>query len=240
MSCREYEQVWQDWLDARRDGAPPLTEALEAHVSRCPSCVDRGRQFAILSQAIGALGPPASPSHDLADRILERRRHERESDVVAVRFAIPPMARWAVAAAVLVASLLGLRTTFRRNGVVEPPVLHTQREPIRPLTDSLAEATSETWNLALESSAPAARLGQSMLLSASSAEPSLSLPDESAAAGEVLQAVGGRVVTGVRPLSGTARRAFGFLLPSGQSMSPEPPQPPTRETGPDPSNRPER
>jgi hypothetical protein len=44
---------------------------------------------------------------------------------------------------------------------------------------------------------------------------------------DVLRSVGDRVGAGVRPLSGSALHAFGFLLPSGAADAPEaPPAPP--------------
>ncbi len=40
---------------------------------------------------------------------------------------------------------------------------------------------------------------------------------------EVLRSVGDRVGAGVRPLSGSAMRAFGFLLPSDGGEAPQAP-----------------
>ena len=109
------------------------------------------------------------------------------------------------------------------------------------LNRALAEATSATWDLARSTSEPAARIGRDVLDATSGSEPgviekasratsasprdssegmaSLSIavpsldplaPDTSA----VLQQVGGQLSAGVRPLSSTARHAFGFLLGS--------------------------
>jgi hypothetical protein len=86
--------------------------------------------------------------------------------------------------------------------------------PPRPLLESVADATSATLALARETSAPAARIGREVLSSAnlSSTDWTVSLPSNEA--GNVLQSVGSQVEAGVRPLSGTARSAFGFLLPA--------------------------
>lgn len=101
---------------------------------------------------------------------------------------------------------------------------------------ALADATSATWDLARSASEPAARLGREVLAdddderasrpgsaapmtSAHRAEglASLSVPVPSLEplapdAAAVLQQVGDRLSAGVRPLSSTARQAFGFLL----------------------------
>jgi hypothetical protein len=83
-----------------------------------------------------------------------------------------------------------------------------------PLTDALADATSATWDLAREASAPAARLGRDVLGAAAlpGSPTAPETPDPSASAAVVLRQVGDRVNEGVRPLSGSARHAFSFLL----------------------------
>jgi nitroreductase len=110
------------------------------------------------------------------------------------------------------------------------------------LNRALAEASSATWDLALSASEPAARISREVLdattqpdevLTDSRREgprtiadrsgmaavrltvpvPSLALlaPDPSAASA-AFQQVGDHVAAGVRPLSDTARHAFGFLI----------------------------
>ncbi len=107
------------------------------------------------------------------------------------------------------------------------------------LNRALADATSATWELARSASEPAARIGRDVLDATTRAEdvvsepepeaptsvadrlvtatgaltlpvPSLApfAPDPSAA----LQQVGDHLASGVRPLSDTARHAFGFLI----------------------------
>ena len=99
--------------------------------------------------------------------------------------------------------------TIAQAPTVEPP--RTER----PITESLAEATSATLSLARETSAPAARVGKQVLASATlpKADWPVEMPTRAEPA-EVLQSVGSRVEEGVRPLSGAARSAFSFLLPS--------------------------
>ncbi len=106
----------------------------------------------------------------------------------------------------------------------------------------LAEATSATWDLARSASEPAARISRDMLDATTRSEdaplepasdrpvavvdrsdlravgltvavPSLdNLAPDSSAASAVLQHVGDHFSAGVRPLSDTARHAFGFLI----------------------------
>src|SRR5262249_32515896 len=84
----------------------------------------------------------------------------------------------------------------------------------RTLTDALAHAGSATWDLAWQTSAPAARVGREVLDPSSLVEPAEALPLSVPVAppDEVLQAVGDRVNAGVRPFSGAPRQSFGFLL----------------------------
>jgi len=108
------------------------------------------------------------------------------------------------------------------------------------LNDALASATEATWDLARAASEPAARLSRQLLDSTSDSETerarsaagSVSVPSldafapDSAAAVARIQEVGDRVASGVRPLSSTARQAFGFLL------GPAPPKPEIRTNPP--------
>jgi hypothetical protein len=102
----------------------------------------------------------------------------------------------------------------------------------RALNVALSEATAATWDLARSASEPAARISRQVLDAATGPDrgpdqgasvtgsvvvavsvPSLdSLAPDTAAAGAMLQQVSDRLANGVRPLSDTARHAFGFLL----------------------------
>ena len=102
------------------------------------------------------------------------------------------------------------------------------------LTEALAEATEATWDLARTTSGPAARLGRQVLVAAASvqdadsegggataaATPRMGLdalaqvlrvvPDATPGS-ELIQKVGDGLTSSVRPLSSSARQAFGFL-----------------------------
>jgi hypothetical protein len=98
----------------------------------------------------------------------------------------------------------------------------------RALNEAVAGATAATWDLARSASEPAARISRHVLDAATGPEQNPSLPapggdsvsvpslgslaPDSATAVAMLQQVGDRLSTGVRPLSMTARHAFGFLL----------------------------
>ena len=141
----------------------------------------------------------------------------------------------AAAAALLAASALGLRawvSWVKAPGPGPAPApAHVRAIDPGDLTEALADATSATWDLAREASAPAARVGRQVLDDAAAipGTPSaLAMPVAVAPAPEVWQTVGDRLSAGVRPLSGTARRAFSFLLgppPDGDGRG-APPRPP--------------
>jgi hypothetical protein len=110
----------------------------------------------------------------------------------------------------------------------------TRQADARLLSHALADATEATWDLARTTSEPAARLGRQVLeaatqgtdpavlvlLSASTdrkpgsslaALPSVLQDFPESASASWLQEVGNGLAAGVRPLSTTARQAFGFL-----------------------------
>jgi hypothetical protein len=104
----------------------------------------------------------------------------------------------------------------------------------RSLNLAVADATAATWDLARSASEPATRISREVLAAATTSEnkqaprsagtgaeplaPSVAVPSldgiapDTAAAGAMLQQVGDHLVTRVRPLSESARQAFGFLL----------------------------
>src|SRR5262249_44438179 len=104
------------------------------------------------------------------------------------------------------------------------------------LNEALARATEASWDLARSASEPAARLSRQLLVAATeSGDPespetsrALSIPSldafapDSAAAVATIQQVGDHLANGARPLSSSARQAFGFLL------GPAPPKPEVR------------
>ncbi len=215
MNCRVFDRTWNDRLDARRE--PPEAErlALEAHAATCPACQALAMRRRTLRQALASWGPPPAVPEGFAERFLERL------DVAEARPAsrAPALRAWslsiAAAAALLLAVLLANRPD--RGGRAEPgpsPAPSVATTDVRPLTDALAEATSAGWDLARHASAPAARIGRQVFDSESVRLPSTTFasPVRVRPVSGVLQSVEERVHAGVRPLSGSARRAFGFLL----------------------------
>jgi hypothetical protein len=114
------------------------------------------------------------------------------------------------------------------------------------LTDALAVATAATWELAREASAPAARFGRQMLVSAEipEAAPAFGLPRGVRPVSEVLEGVSDHVNAGVAPLEGSARHAFSFLIgPAIDAVSPREPAgevAPTSTSPPAPVQTPKR
>jgi len=226
IDCRDFERAWNERFDVR-DAAPAgLERALEAHAAACPSCRALGARYQRLGQAIRTLGPlPAAPA-GFADRVLAAAG-DVESRPSSWRIVVR-LVPLAAAAAVLAAAVLGLRTWMpRRVPPRAPGAAVAQVRAINPedLTEALADATSATWDLAREASAPAARVGRQVLSAAElpGTHSPLVLPASVAPSAEVWQRVGDRVNAGVRPLKGTARHAFGFLLgPSSDDPGPPP------------------
>jgi hypothetical protein len=217
MTCRDFEDAWHDRLDGHAQAATALADALEAHAARCPSCRERGRRFETLHQAILALGPAPAAPEGAAARILARAQDEAAR---ARPYSFETMyIRLAMAAAVLLALGIGLvwSRSASRN-VAWHPLPAPGVRPALPLSSALAVATSATADLAREASAPAARVGLRALdATAIPAAP---------AVGEVPVAPTSRVLetveAGVRPLSGSARHAFAFLIRPAPGPHPRP------------------
>jgi hypothetical protein len=216
MNCRDFERAWNHRLDAREE--PPEAEgvSLEAHAAECPACRSLAVRYRTLRQALAAWGPPPAVPEGFADRVLQ---HLDVAEVRPASRAVALRAWWipiALAASLVLVVLLANRQA-ERGGRAEPgpaPAPSVASGDPRPLTDALAEATSASWDLAWHASAPAARIGRQVIDSASVRLPSatLSSPVRVRPVSGVLQSVEERVNAGVRPLSGSARRAFGFLL----------------------------
>ncbi len=206
MTCHDFERLWNERLDAR--GTPVSAEGtdLDAHAASCPACHERAASYRLLSQALSRWTPTSTPV-GFADRCLEAL--ERPPARVApthqlVRFW--PASIVVGAAAALLVMVLGGPRVEKPEMAAEPP----------HLADALAHVTSATWELAKEASAPAARIGFDVLDTTVVANDASQSDSDSAStdglATEMLQSVSDRVSEGVRPLSGTARHAFGFLL----------------------------
>lgn len=214
MNCRDFERLWNDRLDAR--AAHPAVDApLDAHASACPACRALAAGFqavALAAQTLSAT-PPPDVAPDFADRVLAAFA---EGPSPVLRFG--PLRRLlplATAAAVVAAAFVGWKVANVETAPGRPAAVAGVKA-IDPddLSAALADATSATLGLAMEASAPAARaFGAAERLSVG--PDSLSLPASvlPASAAALWQGVGLRVNEGVRPISGSARSAFGFLIP---------------------------
>ena len=214
MDCREFEDCWNELLDARSPAGPAMDPGLEAHASACERCRAISSGYQVLRQAVSSWpSPPAASARSLerlyaltvpsAPPVLARRNLKR--------YWVP------LASAAAVFALVWLGGFGRTQRPL--PVSPSKPEVVaaRPLGAALAEATEATIDLAREASAPAARIGREVLEfeeAAVSARPSKPDAAEEVAstASEMLQTVGEQVNAGVRPISGSARHAFGFLL----------------------------
>jgi anti-sigma factor RsiW len=203
VTCDNFERLWHDRLDARGAASPAAERALDDHAAACPHCAAVAARMRTLAAALQGWGPPPSAPAGFASRVLAAYEAERRR---VVRFPARSW-RWVAAAAVLAAGTAAL------TWVVRP---RASRED-----GGLAEATLATIDLARATSAPAARLGRQVLTSVAPGEgPALMLPTALEPPADVLQSVGEGVNQGVRPLSGSARHAFGFLL--GPAVKPRP------------------
>jgi hypothetical protein len=214
--------------------------ALLEHAAGCSKCRPRMAGYQALERSILAWGPPPAPPADLADRILVAARAQSPSGPQAARTWRPGRRsiRFLVAAASVVAIIAaGLLTRISierardrdRMAAITPGNSRgpsPDRSDGSRLNEALASATEASWDLARSASEPAARLSRQFLDAATDAGPlqphepsgAVSVPSldafapDSAAAVATIQQVGDRLANGVRPLSSTARHAFGFLL----------------------------
>ncbi len=186
---------------------------LEAHVSACDRCRRVSTGYQILSQAVASW--PAAPAPSVASR--ERLRAlEFPPARVRRKSRLVYWAPLAAAAAVFCLVWQGGPAREEVDMLASPAPTPRVARP-RPLGAALAAATEATIDLAREASAPAARIGREVLeYEEAAATPG---PERADAAGEVaatasemLHTVGERVNAGVRPISGSARHAFSFLL----------------------------
>jgi hypothetical protein len=221
MTCRDSERLWNDLLDSRADPGSEIERALERHAADCPSCRVIAARYQRLRQAILHPGKPPAPSARAVSRTIARLEDiSLGSDTRGWRI-------WAVAgvaaAAVLAIILVG-------PGRERPRRVDAGRPGPRPLAASLADATSATLGLARAASAPAARVGREVLAVVPEAAPAPPLPIPDDPAGAIVRKVGDRVQAGVGPLSGSARHAFGFLIPAQAAPRDRPPSRPSPST----------
>jgi hypothetical protein len=220
MTCREFEERWNDVLDARSEGLPEIERALEAHASTCEPCQAISARYQLLRQTVAAWGPPPVPSAGSIERLRNLSVTRKPLRVVGrwVRFGIP----LATAAAILALVWIG---DLWRPGQPKPDGALVQTSErvsaLRPIGSALEQATSATIDLALEASAPAARIGRDVFSPEEEAidpaeirlpEAEVAVVEDPVSATDLLQTVGQRVNAGVKPISGSARHAFSFLL----------------------------
>jgi hypothetical protein len=204
--------------------------ALREHASGCAACRQLAARYHVLRHALRAWSRTPLPSADRPSGSWPRRP------------AWPVVASLASVAAAAIAMALLLPAVNRgvqRLGPGRPPIdgpIASQDPGAPAFQRALAEATSATWDLARSASEPAARISRDMLDATLRPEndrcelrpgpdatrgvvPAWFLipqaPDAATAAA-VLQQVGDHLAAGVRPLSSTARQAFGFLIGQGR------------------------
>jgi hypothetical protein len=230
MNCREFEELWDDLLDARWEVPAHLERGLEVHASACARCRAVSARYQMLRQAISSLRPPTLSAESM-ERLyaLTVPASPPSIPIVASRARHLLRKSLAAAAAFALAWLGGSWWTSRQPAEQPAPAAtRTASVPHRPLGLALADATEATLNLAREASAPASRIGREMLdlgnLSTSGPDVPEDSVDDSGSpddpASDLFKAVGERVGAGVKPISGSARHAFGFLL--GQPDEPGP------------------
>jgi hypothetical protein len=235
MNCREFEQSWNELLDAQSPGVSELERSLEAHASVCGECRAVSSRYQMLRQAVSAWTPPPAPSAESLERLYALTV---PSTTLTIPVRRSPLRHWVplgMAAALFGLAWLGWSARFSgplpedsapaSNPV--PPIV-THRDPRKwPLGAALAKATKATIDLALEASAPATRISREIFdLDKTNDSESIEKPvetvDAESSASDLLQSVGERVNESVKPFSGSARHAFSFLLGPPPGADPAP------------------
>ena len=222
MTCRDYQALWNSCLDEPGILTSSLGDVFAAHEADCPPCRRIGFTYRMLMKRLPA---PNSPS-GLADRIVsawEGRRH-------GVRiFPAPRTWRRPVGLVISCAAAVLLAVVLRGWAVPSPKrLLPLERTAVRSWDVALASTASATLDLARETSAPVARIGQDVFHAAGLKAQMPPLQAGSSDSSETMVgAVSRRVNAEIRPLGGTARRAFSFLI------TPKPPdrRPSSRDSG---------
>lgn len=233
MICQNFETALNELIDAGDSASSERERELEAHAAGCPSCHALSSRYQTLRVALRSLPPLPAPSDGFADRCLaawEDSVVPSRATVLRFRTTVMPLA---AAASLLLATLIGMRSGWFTTAGGDRQVdvtANVAAEPSSPLSASIVSATSATWDLAREASAPAARIGREVIDETVVAEQTAlsDTPTEfdgassAASAVAVIQSVGSRVNEGVRPLSGSARNAFSFLLaPANEAAEPK-------------------
>jgi hypothetical protein len=253
MNCHDFDAAWNEILDAETPdryavaagakgpttGLTDLELAARGHAEVCKRCGMAQEQYRTLRRALragySAMSPVAGPSPALIERVVAGAGH-------------PPRRSWAsaalhpltiaVAASVLALLLLPIWRELTTKPAARVPAgsidaASSPQPGSQLLSEAMAEATEATWDLALTTSGPTARLSREMLEVSALAQdqdnanasgsantlrspltllPSvLRLVTPLRPGSEVLHEVGDGLSAGVRPLSSSAWHAFGFL-----------------------------
>lgn len=215
-ACLHLEHACQMRLEARDPRPLAADPRLAEHAAGCASCHSILVGFDALQAALLRPAPAMLPNRDLAAAVIAEIGRPRRS-ILAMPLARAGDWRWAVAATVLAAGVVGLG--IARWGGDRPAEVASEGQRIAnpQLQQSLADARAATWALAEETTAPAARVGRDLFNPGPTdlaPSPTLSLVDPAEPAAEALRSVGEGLEAGVRPLGGSARHAFGFLVPN--------------------------
>ncbi len=167
MQCRDFERLLNEQLDARDLASVELNRTLETHAADCPGCRLIASRYQTLRQVLRVAARPPAPPVDFVSRFLQATELDgpppvRRSVVTARRV----LGSLAMAASLLALAFLGWRS-LPGPGTPEAPVqtakpqVPNEESPL--LTDAIASASSATWEFAVETSGPAARLGREFL-----------------------------------------------------------------------------
>jgi hypothetical protein len=249
MNCRDFDQIWNQSLDARRrqDGEHERErdQELREHAAACPSCRVRHRQFEALRQALEVWTlrvesrPAPTPSPELIERIIEAAARPEPTKIAfrPRRGLLPRLAIVALATAAAVFAMIGpgLRPT-PPQAVPAPAVASGPRLERGLLGVAVDDATAASWQLARLASEPARRLGREMIDASfqpvdltSSTDLDLPALDAGSISPALLSQMSDVLAAGVRPLSTSARQAFGFLRAPRSEKSDRPIARPTEK-----------
>lgn len=208
MTCDDFVEASNVRIDDPGSFAVECADALDAHFASCEGC----RRLASGFRLIASRRPPPAVPEGLSERVLNAwwasGRHERRNRV-------PRRWAWAAGLAAAAVALAVYAPWTPRPGRDAGVVMKPTPKP-RNLGSALARATSATLDLARETSAPAARLGQGVYDASLPAEIVWPVGIElSVAPSELFQSMSRKVNSSVLPLSGSARRAFSFLIAPG-------------------------
>jgi hypothetical protein len=216
-ACADFEAAWQTCFD-ESVWSEAAERAVSDHIPRCARCraLDQGyrRLWSALQEGPRAVSIPPECTERLVaacdDEVMARQalRPRRAASSRGLTRAWP----WAAVAAVGLISLGSWLLYEVGAGRGERSPLPPAGPPVRSLADSLLDATSATWSLARTTSLPAARAGRHLLVSAPQIQPQAPLAEVARQPRRVIRAISTGVMTGVQPISDSARRAFGFLV----------------------------